>query len=145
MRTSLAAGALLFLVPLAAACGRDGSGGESQGSPARGNRSAAAPGDTGAAARGISDIEFRAFVRTSSALGTLRSEMLAEVQTADDAEERRRIRRHFRAARDSLLRGTRLEGRERYREIRTAVENDEGLRRRWRELRARLRSDSAIP
>lgn len=122
---------------LVAACG-GGEGADDGGRTA--SRGGAA--DSTEAGLRISDRELRSFVRVSERLERLRRERLAEVQEARNGQERQRIRRRFRAERDSLLRMTVLGGVERYHDIRRAVEADGRLRERWRKMRRELRADS---
>lgn len=127
---------ILLLATTAACGGGDGSGEVRLG----GVRSTAE--DSAERGLRVSDGELRSFVRVSERLEGLRRQMLADIQSAADADERGRIRERFRDARDSLLRRTRLDGAERYREIRDAVETDDELRERWRRMRRKLRAGS---
>lgn len=136
-----APGAALVLVLTVVACGGDGNGTPRAG--ARGPTSDSSRVDSAGMGFAITDGELRNFARASARLEDLRREVLTGLQEAANAEERQRVRRRFREARDSLLRQTRLGGTERYEEIREAVENDERLRERWEELRDRLPDDPA--
>lgn len=137
-RLTAAGGAVLLLLA-AAACGGEDARTREAGAGTRGGPRTA---DTAAASFDVEDGELRAFARASAELEELRRETLAEVQEARDAQERKRIRRRFRARRDSLLRAAGLAGgAERYDEIRGAVESSERLRERWRDLRGRLRQN----
>lgn len=134
-------GAALVFVLTVVACG-----GDENGTPAAGARAPTSDSsrvDSAGAGFAVTDAELRDFALASARLEDLRREMLTGLQEAANAEERQRLRRRSREARDSLLRETGLAGTERYEEIREAVEKDERLRERWKELRDRLRDDPA--